>query len=122
MNYDKPFIVYGWTNEYNDGELEPEDSTVIHYVIFAPTEEEVDESVELIKNAFKSFSSQDNLNRWFRDPNNTDISDQDRSAFAEFTQVMDTVSGGGTDEEGGKKDGLVSIRVGYKTQPLDYAI
>jgi hypothetical protein len=50
MNFKKPFIVYGFTNEYNSGELEPEDSTVIHYLIYAQTEEEVDESIRITYN------------------------------------------------------------------------
>jgi hypothetical protein len=122
MNFKKPFLVYGWTNEYNDGELEPWDSTVIHYVVYAQTIQEVDAAVELLKDAFKAENSQENINAWIRSEDNEDIADEDKNEVINFTQVMDTISGGGTDEEGGWKDALVSVRVGYKTNPVSFAI
>lgn len=122
MNYKKPFIVYGFTNEFNSGEVEPLDSTVLHYVIFAQTEQAVDDAVKLIKDAFKARDSQENINNWILSSTNTGIADEDRDELVTYTHVMDTVSGGGNDEEGGWKDGMVSVRVGYKTNPLSYAI
>src|SRR5688500_7704169 len=68
MNFKKPFIVYGFTNEFNDAELEPLDSTVIHYLVYAQSEETVDRSIKLIKDAFKATNSQENINGWILNP------------------------------------------------------
>lgn len=121
MNYKKPFIVYGFSEQFNDGELEPIGSVVVHYVVFAQNEETVDRSIKLIRDAFKAENSQENLNAWMLDPSNS-LPEKNKDELATYTHVMDSVSAGGNDEEGGWKDGIISVRVGYKSNPMSYAI
>lgn len=114
-----------FAGEFNDGELEPKDAEIISYLIYAggPNKEnEVDDAVTLIKNAFKSFNSAEVINKWIRNPANTGIDARDKLSVVTFTEVMDFESAGESSSEGGKVDGFISLRVGYHTTPGNYSI
>lgn len=120
MNSPLPHAVYVSSLDFNSGNLEPVDAEVIHYLIYANDMNIINDSIGTIKNAFKAFYSAQNINGWIN--NSLSALDSRDKYIVTYTEVMDALTANPSSTEGGKYDGYISIRVGYHTTPINYAV
>jgi len=113
-NTKKPYIVYGSSLEYNDGDLGFVRSEVISYVLYG-SHDDLMEALDLLVGAFTSTHAERYINSSIHKAEDTPLMDDDRLHTVMYTEVLNTESPDVyEDGETNKRSAFISIRVTYK--------
>lgn len=115
MQYDKPFIVYGFAAEPGNGDLYAHNVETVAYTVYGPNVSGVNTATYMLNQAFRRFDeSADDLNRWIHNGST------EKNLFMDInfthTQVSAHAGADDQDQEGGRQDGMIVIRYGYTIQ------
>lgn len=122
--FDKPFIIYGWSLEGAPSDLYVMNAENAGYSVYSDSTTIIDTVLNLLNNVFRSKDdAARNINRWMNSTNNPA-----QSAFAgsgiNFTSLEMVSLSGPTPpgSEGGKSTGFVVVRYEYTltVDPADY--